>query len=121
MDSPYQSIDESMTMFKGKSSLKQFMIPKPVKKGIKIWMLSHSKTGYMYDLDIYQGKSDDALLDTPRERTIQPLLRTVKCRFEDVTVVTDRFFTFVHLINTVNFRMVGTYMTNHKNTKITKR
>lgn len=35
-DSCYQSIDESMTKFKVRSSMKQYMPLKPVKRGIKM-------------------------------------------------------------------------------------
>lgn len=41
------SIDESMVKFKGRSTLKQFMPQKPIKRGYKIWMLN-DKTKYTY-------------------------------------------------------------------------
>nr|CAH7742974.1 unnamed protein product [Callosobruchus chinensis] len=56
-DSSFQSIDESMTKFKGRSSLKQFLPLKPVKRGIKIWVRSDAQTGYVYDMNIYCGTS----------------------------------------------------------------
>lgn len=34
-DSTYQSIDESMEKFKGRSAIKQYMPLKPIKRGIK--------------------------------------------------------------------------------------
>lgn len=34
----YQSIDESMIIFKSRSSLKQYMPMKPVKRGYKVWI-----------------------------------------------------------------------------------
>ena len=37
-NSPFQSIDESMTKFKGRCSFKQNLSLKPVKRGIKLWM-----------------------------------------------------------------------------------
>lgn len=36
------AIDESMIKFKGRSSLKQYMPKKPVKRGYKVWMLCAS-------------------------------------------------------------------------------
>lgn len=54
-----QSIDESMIRFKGVSSLKQFMPLKPIKRGYKVWVRADSKTGYVYEFDIYTGKRDD--------------------------------------------------------------
>ncbi len=123
-DSPFQSIDESMTKFKGRSSLKQYMPLKPVKRGIKLWMRSDAKSGYIYDFDIYQGKcdGDDPQFTTLGERVVTRLLRSVQCPPADVTVAIDRFFTSVRLIDSTPFPMVGTYMTNRKNApKFSKR
>lgn len=39
------TIDESMVKFKGRSTLKQYMPQKPIKRGYKIWMLN-DKTKY---------------------------------------------------------------------------
>ncbi|XP_054729306.1 piggyBac transposable element-derived protein 4-like [Anastrepha obliqua] len=55
-DSPFQSIDECMAKFKGRSSLKQYMPMKPIKRGVKIWLRCDAKTGYTYDLNVYTGK-----------------------------------------------------------------
>lgn len=51
------AIDESMIKFKGRSSLKQYMPKKPVKRGYKVWMLCASN-GYNLKFDIYTGKSE---------------------------------------------------------------
>lgn len=55
-DSVYQSIDESMTKFKVRSSLKQYMPLKPTKRGIKLWLRCDAASGYIYDLNVYCGK-----------------------------------------------------------------
>ena len=52
------SIDESMIKFKGKSSLKQYLPSKPIKRGYKVWCLADSLTGYLYNFDIYTGKEE---------------------------------------------------------------
>lgn len=52
-DSSHQSIDESMTKFKGRSSMKQYMPLKPTKRGIKMWLRCDANTGYTYDFNIY--------------------------------------------------------------------
>ncbi|GLV45957.1 hypothetical protein CBL_20664 [Carabus blaptoides fortunei] len=44
-DSAFQSIDESMTKFKGRSSLKQYLPLKPIKREIKIWERCDAETG----------------------------------------------------------------------------
>lgn len=53
------SIDESMIPFKGRSSLKQYMPMKPIKRGYKVWCLADSKTGYILKFDVYTGKSSE--------------------------------------------------------------
>lgn len=57
--SKHQSIDESMIKFKGRSSIKQYMPKKPIKRGYKVWARCDSKTGYLYNFDIYKGKTDN--------------------------------------------------------------
>ncbi|KAF2886074.1 hypothetical protein ILUMI_20100 [Ignelater luminosus] len=44
-EAAFQSIDESMAKFKGRSSMKQYLSLKPIKRGIKIWVRSDSSTG----------------------------------------------------------------------------
>jgi len=112
-DSPFQSIDESMTKFKGRSSLKQYMPMKPTKRGIKIWMRCDSQTGHVYDMDIYAGKEEEATQGTLGERVITKLTASIKEK--DVTIGFDRFFTSVNLINNLDHAAVGTVMKNRKN------
>lgn len=51
------SIDESMILFKGRSTLKQYNPMKPIKRGYKLWCLADQK-GYIKKFQIYQGKYD---------------------------------------------------------------
>lgn len=51
------SVDESMVPFKGRTTLKQYMPLKPVKRGYKIWCLADSATGYITNLQVYTGKT----------------------------------------------------------------
>ncbi|KAL0879758.1 hypothetical protein ABMA27_003470 [Loxostege sticticalis] len=51
-----QSIDESMILFKGRSSMKQYMPLKPIKRGYKVWCRCDSYTGYLYEFYLYTGK-----------------------------------------------------------------
>ncbi|XP_051167638.1 piggyBac transposable element-derived protein 4-like [Leptopilina boulardi] len=53
----YQSIDESMIKFKGRSSLKQYMPAKPIKRGYKSWTRS-DESGFISEFQVYTGKSD---------------------------------------------------------------
>ena len=52
------SIDEAMIRFKGRSTLKQYMPKKPIKRGFKVWVRADSHNGYICDVDVYTGKED---------------------------------------------------------------
>ena len=54
----YHAVDEIMVPFKGKSLMRQYMPNKPHKWGFKIWGRS-GVSGYLYDFDTYQGKTND--------------------------------------------------------------
>ena len=51
-----QSIDEHMVKFKGRSGMKQYIKSKPIKWGFKFWFRCSSKSGYLYQMDIYLGR-----------------------------------------------------------------
>ena len=53
------AVDEAMIKFQGRSSLKQYMPKKPIKRGIKVWVLGDSSNGYFSQLDIYTGRKED--------------------------------------------------------------
>ena len=88
-----------MAKFKGRSTLKQYLPLKPIKRGIKIWVRSDSLTGYAYDLNIYCGK--EAVQDemTLGERVVTKLCSSIKAK--DVTLYFDRFFTTVNLLEKI--------------------
>jgi len=50
------SVDESMIAFNGRSSLKVYMPLKPIKYGLKAYVLCESSTGYMINWQLYTGK-----------------------------------------------------------------
>lgn len=112
-DSTFQSIDESMVKFKGRSVLKQYLPLKPIKRGIKIWERCDSETGYVYDLNIYSGKDDEKKEGTLGERVIIKLCSSI--RDKNVMLCFDRFFTTVALVANLDFAAVGTCMSNRKN------
>lgn len=51
-----QSVDESMVLFKGRSSIKQYCPMKPIKRGYKLWVRA-DMDGYISKFDVYQGKN----------------------------------------------------------------
>ena len=52
------SIDEAMVPFKGRSTLKQYLPMKPVKRGFKVWVLADAHTGYLSRFSVYEGKTE---------------------------------------------------------------
>ena len=52
------SIDESMIGTKARLSFLQYMPKKPTKWGVKVWVLSEAKTGYIYRFNVYTGKGE---------------------------------------------------------------
>ena len=51
------NVDESMILFKGRSSIKQYKPMKLLKKGYKIWCLGY-QNGYISKFSVYQGKEE---------------------------------------------------------------
>ena len=49
------SVDEAMIKFQGRSTLKQYMPMKPVKRGIKVWVIA-DRNRYFSQLQVYTGK-----------------------------------------------------------------
>ena len=45
-----------MTKFKGRHVMKQLMKDKLIKHGFKHWCGNGSKTGYIFEFDVYVGK-----------------------------------------------------------------
>ena len=51
-----KSIDEQTVRFKGRSGMKQYIKSKPIKWSFKFWFCCSSKSGYLYQMDIYLGR-----------------------------------------------------------------
>ena len=49
------SVDESMTRFKGRTSLKQYISMKPIRCEYKLWCIVYNG-GYVYKFEVYTGK-----------------------------------------------------------------
>lgn len=67
-----QAIDESMVKFKGRSTMKQYMPKKPIKRGYKIWMRC-DMTGYACQFEIYTGKTSELVEKNLAERVVKDL------------------------------------------------
>nr|CAH7740638.1 unnamed protein product [Callosobruchus chinensis] len=113
---PYRhlSVDESMCAFKGRTTLKQYMPMKPIKRGFKIWALACATTGYLLNFQIYQGKAESTC-DTLGERVIIDLTENIKNR--GYCLYFDNFFTTIPLMQKLLDRELfgcGTLRQNRK-------
>ena len=53
------TIDEAMIPYEGKPSIKQRILGKPVRWGIKLFPLCDSETAYVSRFEVYLGKARD--------------------------------------------------------------
>lgn len=79
------NIDESTVGFKGKVLFKDYNKDKPIRWGIKIFVVSESNTGYICGLDLYFGKSTTDLI---HRQDLLIVLHLVKKLEEDY----DKFY-----------------------------
>ena len=86
-----QSLDEAMILFKGRSSIKQYMPLKPTKRGYKVWVRADSRSGYVYQFQIYTGRegADEAEVGLGG-RVVRDLAQPLQ--FKHVHVTFDNFF-----------------------------
>lgn len=91
----HQSIDEHMCKFKGKSLMRQYMKNKPIKWGFKFWFRCGSKSGYLYEFDMYVGKKEKTEFGLG-ESVVLSLCKSLKNT--NCFVYFDNFFTSPTLI-----------------------
>ena len=48
-----------MIKFKGRLGMKQYMLMKPVKRGIKVWVCTEASSSFVCDFQVYTGKRQD--------------------------------------------------------------
>lgn len=108
-----QAIDESMIKFKGRSSIKQYMPKKPIKRGFKVWMRC-DESGYACQFEIYSGKQE-VVEKNLAESVVK---RLTECLHDkNHRVFMDNYFTTYELfryLETENVYACGTVMINRK-------
>ena len=75
------SVDEGMIPFKGRSSMKQYMPKKPVKRGFKVWMLADSHNGYVSSFEVYTGKKGDTVERGLGASVVKTLCQPIQHRY----------------------------------------
>lgn len=103
------TIDEGMCKFRGRLVFKQYMPQKPTKYGIKLYMLSESKSGYIWNFNVFCGQSN-VVVDVTKN-----LLGSLLGKGH--TLYTDRYYTSPTLaidLEKEQTAIVGTVMKNRK-------
>lgn len=91
----HQSVDESMIKFKVRSSLRQYMPQKLIKREYKVWVRAN-KSAYVFDFAIYTGKVDSAEKHLGA-RVVKDLCKNIVGDYHKVYF--DNFFTSLPLMN----------------------
>ena len=91
------AVDEAMIKFTGRSSVKQYMPMKPIKRGIKVWVLADSHNGYFCDFQVYTGKTIGAVEKGLGARVVKDLTNNLKGKYHHTYF--DNFFTGVDLLD----------------------
>ena len=113
------SIDEAMIAFRGRVGFRQYIRGKPQPWGIKAYVLSESRTGYMYNVIIYYGKETQLITKPGLNHTTNVVLTLVDpLRGLGYDLYTDRFYTSPILAEEllhIGTTLTGTVMCNRRN------
>ena len=85
-----------MTKFKGRSSIRQYLKMKPIKRNFKWWFRCASSNGYLYEFDLYLGKKQNVEVNLG-ECVVMQLSEKLKGTFW--TLLFENFFNRPLLIN----------------------
>ena len=96
------SIDESMILFKGRSSLKQYNPMKPIKRGYKLWCVA-DQNAYISTFEVYQGKNEELQEEFKEfglgERIVLSLSKPEWNKYK--IVYADNYFISINLMETL--------------------
>ncbi|GFV56862.1 piggyBac transposable element-derived protein 4 [Trichonephila clavipes] len=108
-----QAIDENMIKFRERSSLKQYIPKKPIKRGYKVWMRCDS-SGFACEFQIYTGKTEEVERNLG-ERIIRDLSQ--KLLGKNHVLFFDNYFTYDLLkhLEALNITSCGTVNMSRKN------
>lgn len=108
------AIDETMVKFKGRKFFRQFLPSKPIRFGFKLFTLAESKSGYIWDFEVYTGRKGEVEQNHTKNVVIR-LMRPLEGK--GYRVFTDNFYTSPELFFTLRERDVhacGTVRPNRK-------
>lgn len=113
------SLDEGMIPTKNRLAIKQYIKAKPIKWGIKSFLLCESETGYMLHAEIYTGRNDDFIPELGAVGSVvYRLVRDGEVAHKNHILVMDRFYNSVTLFHYLQYQMgifaVGTLLANRR-------
>ncbi|KAJ4430773.1 hypothetical protein ANN_19364 [Periplaneta americana] len=114
--SAHLTIDEMLSLFRGRCPFKVFMKDKPGKYGILIRMLSDVHTRYILKMEVYAGKDEGPAEERTAKAVVRRLVKPLEGTGRNVT--TDRYYTSIELAeelyNDDKLTLVGTLKSNRK-------
>ena len=93
--SPFITIDEMLSKFRGKCPFRVYMKTKPGRYGMKIWTMCDSQSRYCGNIQVYLGKQTVAPEKGQGQRVVKDLAQHVVWSGRNITV--DNFFTDLKL------------------------
>ncbi|XP_052233142.1 piggyBac transposable element-derived protein 4-like [Dreissena polymorpha] len=93
------AVDEAMIGYTGRLSFRRYMPAKPIKRGIKCWMLCDSRLGYLTNFEVYLGRDRDNVEHGLAYNVVMRLTRFIRNTFRWVSF--DNFFTGLPLVKSL--------------------
>ncbi len=98
------SIDERMVKYTGRLSFRQYIRNKPIKLGIKVWVLADSQNGYVYNLEVYCGAREKKSTNLAQD-VVSHLVEGLQNRGHILCF--DSYYTSVPLAKSLSIRGFG--------------
>ena len=113
------SADEAMIAFRGRVAFRQYIKGKPQPWGIKAYVLSENRSGYMYNLVIYYGK-ETLLSVIPGKNHTTNVVMTLMEPLSNMgyNLYVDHFYTSPELATEllrIGTTITGTVISNRRN------
>ena len=112
------AVDESVICFKGRVSFRQYLKGKPNPWGIKAYVLSDSKSGYLQRVCVYYGRETELIDREDLGQTTKVVLTLVQpFHHKGYDLYVDRFYsspTPATELSNVGISVTGTVQTNRK-------
>lgn len=114
------NIDETMIKYKGRLKFRQFISSKPVKYGIKCFLICNSITSYCYGITVYTGKGTTNKIEG-MSMTESLILNMVEPYLNEFRILyVDNYFNTIKLSNYLLKNKTGLVGTFRKNRNAAK-